>query len=230
LIHKKTILKVYDGLAWLMQIVLFLTLGLLVFPNQIIPFFITGLIISLTLILLARPLAVLLSLSFFKMPMRNKLFISWVGLRGAVPIVFATYPMIAGLERSNDIFHLVFFISVSSLLIQGTTISKIAKWLKVSLLEKVKLLSETDKFILELPKSSLKEFVIFSNDFAHNKRIVDLKLPISSFIVMILRDGQYIRPGGSTLLQSGDKLMILADRPEDFKKVEKILKLGPDTF
>ncbi len=230
LIHKKTILKVYDGLAWLMQIVLFLTLGLLVFPNQIIPFFITGLIISLTLILLARPLAVLLSLSFFKMPMRNKLFISWVGLRGAVPIVFATYPMIAGLERSNDIFHLVFFISVSSLLIQGTTISKIAKWLKVSLPEKVKLLSETDKFILELPKSSLKEFVISSNDFAHNKRIVDLKLPISSFIVMILRNGQYIRPGGSTLLQSGDKLMILADRPEDFKKVEKILKLGPDTF
>lgn len=219
LIQKKTILKMYDGLAWLMQIVLFLTLGLLVFPSQIIPHFGIGILISLFLIIVARPVSVFISLIFFKMNLRRKLYISWVGLRGAVPIVFATYPLLAGIDKANMIFNIVFFISVTSILIQGTTLSVVAKWLRVALPEKAKKISETDKFILELPKSSLQEFEIPPDFFAVNKRIVDLDFPTSAFIIMIKRDGKFIRPGGSTKVEAKDILMIIADDQNDFNKV-----------
>src|SRR5690606_21927098 len=112
LIHKRTILKMFDGLAWLMQIVLFLTLGLLVFPSQILPYIGIGLLTSLFLIVIARPVSVFLSLMFFKMKLRRRFYISWVGLRGAVPIVFATYPLLAGIEKAEMIFNIVFFISL----------------------------------------------------------------------------------------------------------------------
>ena len=190
LIHKKTILKMYDGLAWLMQIVLFLTLGLLVFPAQIIPYFGIGMLISLFLILVARPVSVFISLMFFKMRLGRRFYISWVGLRGAVPIVFATYPLLAGIEKANMIFNIVFFISVTSILIQGTTLSIVAKWLHVGLPEKAKKITEIDKFILELPKSTLQEFEVLPNQYAVNKRIVDLHFPSSAFIVMIKRNDE----------------------------------------
>lgn len=220
LIHKKTIFKMYDGLAWLMQIVLFLTLGLLVFPSQIIPYIGTGLLISLFLILVARPLSVFISLSPFRMKRRTKLYISWVGLRGAVPIVFATYPLLAGVEKADIIFNIVFFISVTSVLIQGTTLSQMANWLGVSLPENVKQMTETDKIILDLPKSSMREFVIKPNDAIIDQRIVDLKMPSSAFIVMIVRNGEYIRPGGTTRIQEEDILFILADNDEDYSKIK----------
>lgn len=134
--HKKDVLKMFDGLAWLMQIVLFLTLGLLVFPSQVIPVAGIGLLISLFLILIARPVSVFVALIPFKMELRRRVYISWVGLRGAVPIVFATYPLIAGIEKAGMIFNIVFFISVTSVLIQGTTLGIVAKWLGVALSEK----------------------------------------------------------------------------------------------
>lgn len=223
LIHKKTIFKMYDGLAWLMQIVLFLTLGLLVFPSQIVPLMGIGLLISIFLILVARPIGVFFSLVFFKMKVRQKLYISWVGLRGAVPIVFATYPLLAGIQKANMIFNIVFFIAVASVLIQGTTLSILAKWLRVVFRGKAKPISETDQLMLELPKSSLKEFEITSESHVVNKRIVDLQFPKSAFIVMIKRGEEYIRPGGSTVIRAKDRLMILADSKEDFKMVEKCL-------
>lgn len=223
LIHKKTILKMFDGLAWLMQIVLFLTLGLLVFPSQIIPYFGIGILISLFLIIIARPVSVFLSLMFFKMKLRRRFYISWVGLRGAVPIVFATYPLLAGIDKANMIFNIVFFISVTSVLIQGTTLSIVAKWLNVALPEKAKKITEIDKLILELPQSSLQEFEILPHFYAVNKRIVDLNFPKSAFIVMIKRNGEYIRPGGSTKLSVKDVLMVLADSQEDFTKVNDSL-------
>ena len=222
-IHKKTIFKMYDGIAWLMQIVLFLTLGLLVFPSEIIPLLGLGMVISLFLILVARPLSVLIALAPFKMRMRRRLYISWVGLRGAVPIVFATYPLLAGIDKANMIFNIVFFISVSSVLIQGTTLSVVAKWLKVSLPEKVKPVTDLEKILEDLPKSLLKEFKIRKDTFAAYKRIIDLKFPKTAFIVMIKREGEYIRPGGSTILQPADVLMVLADTQEDFAKVDECL-------
>lgn len=223
LIHKKTIFRMYDGLAWLMQIVLFLTLGLLVFPSQIIPYFGIGMLISFFLILVARPVSVFLSLIFFKMKLRRRFYISWVGLRGAVPIVFATYPLLAGIENANMIFNIVFFISVTSVLIQGTTLSLVAKWLKVALPEKAKKITEVDQLILDLPKSSLQEFEIKPDYYAVNKRIVDLNFPKSAFIVMIKRSKEYIRPRGSTELEENDVLMVLADRQGDFTKVHDCL-------
>lgn len=223
LIHKKTILKMFDGLAWLMQIVLFLTLGLLVFPSQIIPYFGIGIFISLFLIFIARPVSVFLSLMFFKMKLQKRFYISWVGLRGAVPIVFATYPLLAGIDKANMIFNIVFFISVTSVLIQGTTLSIVAKWLFVALPEKAKKITEIDKISLELPQSLLQEFEIPPHFYAVNKRIVDLHFPKSAFIVMIKRNGKYIRPGGSTELHAKDVLMILADNQEDFRKVNDCL-------
>lgn len=224
LIHKKTILRFFDGQAWLMQIALFLTLGLLVTPTQVIPYFGIGLLISLFLIIVARPIGVFISLAFFKMKLRRRLYISWVGLRGAVPIVFATYPLLAGIDQANMIFSIVFFISVTSILIQGTTLSIFSKWLNVALPEQSKKITETDKLILELPKSSMQEFEIFPEFYAVNKRIVDLHFPRSAFIIMIKRNGEYIRPGGSTKLQAKDILMVLADSDGDFLEFNERLQ------
>lgn len=224
LIHKKTILKMYDGLAWLMQIILFLTLGLLVFPSQVFPYMGVGLLISLFLIIVARPVSVFLSLMFFKMNLRRRFYISWVGLRGAVPIVFATYPLLAGIDKANMIFNIVFFISVTSVLIQGTTLSIVAKWLNVALPEQAKKITELDQLVLDLPKSSSQEFEILPNFYAIGKRIVDLNFPKSAFIIMIKRNGEFIRPGGSTILEVKDILVVLADNQEDFEKVNNCIQ------
>ncbi len=220
LIHKKAIIKFYDGFAWLMQIVLFLTLGLLVFPSEIVPYMGIGLLISLFLIVVARPLSVFISLMFFKMKLRRRIYISWVGLRGAAPIVFATYPLLAGIDKADMIFNIVFFISVTSILIQGTTLTVVAKWLHLALPDNLKKVTEVDRLILNLPKSTLKEFVVSADYYSIGKRIVDLNFPSSTFIIMIKRNGQYIRPGGSTIIEIDDVLMVLADREKDFAKVE----------
>jgi potassium/hydrogen antiporter len=108
LIHKKKYIKSFDSFAWMMQIALFVTLGLLVFPSEIVPVLVIGILVSAFLILVARPLGVFLSLVFFKVKRRHMMFISWVGLRGAVPIVFATYPLLAGAEKAHMIFNIVF--------------------------------------------------------------------------------------------------------------------------
>ncbi|MBP7497328.1 MAG: potassium/proton antiporter [Bacteroidales bacterium] len=223
LIHKKTILKMYDGLAWLMQIVLFLTLGLLVFPSHIFPLIGIGLIISLFLIFVARPFSVFTSLLFFKMKLRRRLYISWVGLRGAVPIVFATYPLLAGIDKSDMIFNIVFFISVTSILIQGTTLPLVAKWLKVALPEKVKPKSPTEIFISDYAKTAIKEIVIEKGSFAEGKKIVDLKFPKNSLIAMIKRSDKFITPNGSSVLEANDTLVILSDNQEGLNNAEKCL-------
>lgn len=223
LIHKKTILKMYDGLAWLMQIVLFLTLGLLVFPTQVVPYIGVGLLISIFLIIVARPLSVFISLIFFKMKLSRRFYISWVGLRGAVPIVFATYPLLAGIEKANIIFNIVFFISVTSILIQGTTLSVIAKWLHVSLPEEVKPISETERFISNISKTAMKEITVLPDSNAVNKKIVDLSFPKEAIIAMIKRNDKYLTPSGSTLIESNDILLILSDNQEGIDKVNDCL-------
>jgi cell volume regulation protein A len=224
LIHKKTILKMFDGLAWLMQIVLFLTLGLLVFPSEIPPVIGIGLLISLFLILVARPLAVFISLIPFKMKARRRWYISWVGLRGAVPIVFATYPLLAGIEKADMIFNIVFFISLTSVLIQGTTLTRVAKWLHVALPEKAKPLSPTDKLLTEYPKAAMKEVLVDAACHAVGKKIVDLAFPKNAIIAMIHRKDKYLIPSGSTVIEAGDMLIILSDNEESLKKVDDHLK------
>lgn len=224
LIHKKSILKMFDGLAWLMQIVLFLTLGLLVFPTQIYPVIGLGLLISLFLIFVARPLSVFLSLIPFKMKNRRRLYISWVGLRGAVPIVFATYPLLAGIEKANMIFNIVFFISLTSVLIQGTTLSIIAKWLHVALPAKAKPIAPVDIFLSERAKTAMAEINIPAEAHAVGKKIVELAFPKTAIIAMIKRGEQYITPSGSTVIEADDHLIVLADNPTGIEQAYKSLK------
>lgn len=223
LIHKKTILRMYDGLAWLMEIVLFLTLGLLVFPTEVFPFMGIGLLISLFLIIIARPVAVFISLLFFKMKLRRRFYISWVGLRGAVPIVFATYPLLAGIDKANPIFNIVFFISVTSILIQGTTLSIVAKWLNVVLPNKKKIITDLDKFISDSPKTTMKEFKISPSCYAANKKIVELKFPKNAIIAMIKRGDKYLTPNGSTIIEANDTLVVLSESQEGIDSVNVCL-------
>jgi cell volume regulation protein A len=219
LIHKKKILKSFDSFAWLMQIVLFLTLGLLVFPKQIVPVIGIGLIISVFMIFVARPLSIFASLAPFKIEGRSRWFISWVGLRGAVPIVFATYPLIAGAEKADMIFNIVFFISISSVLIQGTTLPMVAKWLHLTLPEELKQRNKTDIELSDSIKSNLTEIVLPQSSPAIGKQIVHLGLPQTSLISFIQRNNKYITPNGSTVLEANDKLFILTEDETTLKKV-----------
>jgi cell volume regulation protein A len=218
-IHKRSMIKFYDGQAWLMQIVMFLTLGLLVFPSRIFPIVGSGLLISAFLIFVARPIGVFASLAFFKGNIRSRVFLSWVGLRGAVPIVFATYPLIAGLPKAEMIFNLVFFISVTSVLIQGTTLSYVAKLLHVVVPEKVRRRMGVDMDILEIEKSEMREIVIDPDSAVVGKKIVMLGIPKGAHIMTIKREDRYIVPVGSTTLLGADTLMILA---EDKKTLQAI--------
>ncbi|MGF7140675.1 potassium/proton antiporter [Roseimarinus sediminis] len=217
LIHKKTILKMYDGMAWLMQIVLFLTLGLLVFPSEVVPYIGIGLLISFFLILIARPIGVFLSLAAIRTKLNSKFYLSWVGLRGAVPIVFATYPLLAGIEKADMIFNIVFFVSVTSVIVQGTTLSVVARWFKVALPEKEKPVSETDKLINNIPKTAMREIKVKQGCEAIDKRIIDLGLPGNALIALIKRNEKYLTPTGSTTIEANDVLLILSDDQESLE-------------
>jgi cell volume regulation protein A len=222
-IHKKSLIRFYDGVAWLMQIIMFLTLGLLVFPSEIQPIIGPGILLSLFLIFAARPLSVFISLAFFPMRFREKLFISWVGLRGAVPIVFATYPLLAGVSKANEIFNIVFFITVSSVILQGTTLSTVARWLHLAVPEKIKKRSPLELELVDSFKSELLEIGLNNNNPIVGKSIVELAFPKTAIIIMINRHGKFIRPGGSTVLEAGDKLAILADNKETIPKIYESL-------
>jgi cell volume regulation protein A len=223
LIHKKSILQAFDGLAWLMQIVLFLTLGLLVIPSQIVPLLGTGLLISAFLMFFARPLSVFASLAPFRVRARTMAFISWVGLRGAVPIVFATYPLLAGIEHSQMIFNLVFFISLSSVLLQGTTLRLAAKWFHVGVPSKLKQRTPLDFELYDTVKSQMREIVISEKSPAAGKKILELDFPRSALIALIRRDGKYITPNGSTVIMANDILLVVADNAESLKLVNNSL-------
>lgn len=223
-VHKKSILKTFDGFAWLMQIILFVTLGLLVFPSQILPVIGIGMIISLFLIFVARPISVLLSLLFFKTKNKCRWFISWVGLRGAVPIVFATYPLIEGLAKSQMIFNIVFFISVTSLIIQGTSIPLIAKWLRVYLPVNLKPKTPLERFLDEGEKSEFKELLLSDNSKAINKKIFELNFPKTAIIALVKRNNKYLVPDGTTKLLEGDFLVILSEDKKGLEEASKCLQ------
>ncbi len=223
IIHKKSCMKFFDGIAWLMQIVLFLTLGLLVFPSQMGPFIGIGILISLFLIFVARPASVLVSLMFFKMKFRDRVFISWVGLRGAVPIVFALYPLLAGLPRANDIFNLVFFITVLSVVLQGTSISRVARWLGVDLPGKVRRRTSLDIELSDGVQSEFTEIDLPEDASVVGRPLVELGFPKTASIVMVKRDGKYRIPNGLTVLESLDTLVVLAENPSSMDAVYRCL-------
>ena len=218
-IHKKSLIKHFDGNAWMMQIILFVTLGLLVFPSQIIPQIGLGILISLLLIFVARPVSVFISLAFFKLGARKKFFISWVGLRGAVPIVLATFPLTAGVDKANTIFNLVFFISLTSVLIQGTSLPMVARWLKLIVPLSLKKQSVLDLELAWKTKSIFRTVHIDPDFSCIGKSIVDLGLPNSIIIALIERNNKFFISDGSTKLMKGDSLYIMAD---DLNAIEKL--------
>jgi cell volume regulation protein A len=204
--------------------VLFLTLGLLVFPSHVIPYIGIGLAISAFLILVARPVSVFLSLSFFRIQNRSRLFISWVGLRGAVPIVFATYPLLAGADKASMIFNIVFFVSLTSVLIQGTTLSVVAKWLHLALPVKARQRTAIDIERDDSIKSLLTEIIVPADSKAIGLKIVDVGIPKTAMISFIQRNGMYITPSGSTQLESNDRLFVISESEEDISKISECLK------
>ncbi|CAN5918938.1 potassium/proton antiporter [soil metagenome] len=225
-IHKKSLLRFYDGIAWLMQIMMFLVLGLLVFPSQIVPVIGIGLLISVFLILVARPVGVFISLLNSRASIGEKTMISWVGLRGAVPIVFATYPLIANVEKAPMIFNIVFFIVLTSVILQGTTLSVFARWLKVDEPVPVK-----PKYPLELEMhegfmTELIEVMIPESSQVVGQPLVQIGFPRGSLIVMINRGDQYLRPNGATILEANDILQIMTEAEDEQEKERIYQSLG----
>lgn len=217
-IHKRSLTKHFDGQSWMMQIIMFITLGLLVFPKQILPHLGLGILVSALLIFVARPLSVFISLGFFKHDFRKKLFVSWVGLRGAVPIVLAIYPLTAGIEKANIIFNLVFFISVTSILIQGTTIPIVARWLNLAVPVNIKKKSVLDLEMGWKTKSLFNVVPIEPDFICIGKTVVDLGLPNSIIIALVERNNKFLVSDGATKILPGDKLYVMAD---DLRAMEK---------
>jgi len=139
--------------------------------------------------------------------------------------VFATYPLLAGIDKTNIIFNIVFLVAISSVLIQGTTISLVAKWLKVGLPEGAKKPTPSEAFLEEHPKTILREIILKKNTGAIGKQIVDLNFPKNAIIAMTERDENYLMPNGSTILEANDKLVVLTDKLENIKEVHLSLKL-----
>lgn len=226
-VHKRSSMKFFEGLAWLFQLVMFLTLGLLVNPHELLPIALPALIISLLMILIARPLSVILCLlPFRKMSVRAKSYISWVGLRGAVPIIFAIMPLAENIPHARLMFNIVFFCTLVSLLIQGTSLPLVARWMKLS--EKSKNVSKLRDFDIDVSndiKTVLAEVELNENTFEVGNRLMDIKLPDNSLAVMVKREEKYFVPTGKTELNPKDKLLIMTDDYDSLQEVYKKLKV-----
>lgn len=212
LIHKNSLRRFHDGLAWLMQIVMFLTLGLLVFPSELLSVVSAGLLISVFLMFVARPVSVMLALLPFRLRFREKVMVGWVGLRGAVPIILATFPLLAGVDRTGTIFNLVFFIVLTSVLVQGPTIPLVARWLRVDAPVRQRVRGPLELELVHGSQGELIEVEIQASSPAADKQIVELGLPRGALLVLINRSDRFFVPTGSTVLESGDVVTLLADR------------------
>ncbi|WP_010650359.1 potassium/proton antiporter [Oceanobacillus massiliensis] len=223
LTHRFSILRFNEGFAWMMQIVMFTLLGLLVFPKQLTDVLWEGILIAIILMFIARPIAVFISMVFMKFDLKQKLFISWAGLKGAVPIVLATYPIIAGLENSNLIFNTVFFVVLISALIQGSTLSWLAEKLRLTGAE------EDGNASIELinlgnTDSEIMKISIPKNSPAVGITLIDLKLPDDTLIIGINRNKKLMTPTGTSILAKGDTVFVLSDKEN--RKAAKLALLG----
>lgn len=229
-VHKKSVTSFFDGFAWLCQIVMFLALGLLVNPHELLGVATLGLLVGVFLILVARPVSVFLCLlPFRKLPFKGRLFVSWVGLRGAVPIIFATYPQIAGIPHADLIFNIVFFITILSLVVQGMTIPSFAQWLGLG--EPAPKTSNT--FGMALPeeiKSAMSEIEITEQLLKKGDLLMSLPLPENTLVAMLKRDNSYIVPKGKTRLCPGDKLLVITDNEKELINTYENLGITDYTF
>lgn len=205
---KKSMFHFFDGVSWIMQIALFFILGLLSFPSRLPYVTSTAVSISLFMILIARPLATFIILSPFKFTAKEKIFISWVGLRGAASVVFAIFAVTYGVSIENDIFHIIFFIALFSVAIQGTLIPKVASVLDLVDNEDESLVLKTFTDYTGEINTDLLEVSITRDNQWVDKTIMDSNIPEDILIVMIKRDNKILVPKGSTVIRDGDTLVL----------------------
>lgn len=210
--HKRSLVHFFDGVSWIMQIMLFFVLGLLAFPSELPSVIGSSILISIFMIIIARPIATFSVLSWFKIPFKQQLFVSWVGLRGAASIVFAIYAITSGIPLENDIFHIIFFIALLSVAIQGTLIPKVAR--KLDLVDDTKTVLKTFTDYQEDRSTTLIEYNVDSNNNWIEKSIMEADIPEEILIVMIKRDNEIIVPKGSTLIKKGDVLVLSGNNIE----------------
>ncbi len=209
---RKEIATFMDGLTWLFQIIMFLMLGLLVNPHEMIEVAVVALLIGVFMIFIGRPLSVFLCLlPFRKITLKSRLFVSWVGLRGAVPIIFATYPVVANVEGSNMIINIVFFITIVSLIVQGTSVSFVARLLHLSTpLEKT-----GNDFGVELPEeidTDLSDMTITMEMLNEADTLKDMNLPKGTLVMIVKRGDEFLIPNGTLKLHVGDKLLLISEK------------------
>lgn len=211
---KKEVLQFYDGITWLSQLIMFLLLGLLAKPSQMHGLVWPALQIGLFLIFIARPAGIILSLLPFKgLTFRAKLLASWVGLKGAGPILFALYTVLEGVDGSSEIFNIVFCITLLSLLLQGMTLTPMAHLLNMSIDDD----PDVETFGMEIPEEMgmLRDHIVAQEDLEGGETLRDLHLPHGIRVVMVRRGPKYIVPHGSLKLMVGDRLVIIMGDTED---------------
>lgn len=215
IVHKKPLLTFFDGTSWLAQIGLFVLLGILVIPTRVMEVSAIGILISVFLLFVARPLAVFLCMANSDFSFKEKLFISWAGLKGATPIVFASFAATVPAATTKTMFDIVFFTVLISALLQGGTLRFFAK--KLGLLYESVYDPEfpIDEDLLSKTKNGIRQYRIFENDFAVGKRLVDIHLPKGALILFILRAGNFIIPDGSTTFEVHDKVLLVTNNKDD---------------
>lgn len=211
LAYRKETNTFMNGMTWLSQIIVFLTLGLLVNPHEMLDIAGVALLIGVFMIVVARPVSVYLCLlPFRKINNKARLFVSWVGLRGAVPIIFATYPVIANIPGSDQLFNIVFFITLLSLIVQGMTISRVARWLKLDLPAE----TEDANFGVELPEtidSSLRDVTLTADDLKNGALLSEINIPSGTLVMLVKRGQEFIIPNGKLELHQGDRLLLISE-------------------
>ena len=220
IVHKKTLGTFFDGFTWLFQVILFVTLGLLVNIDELLQpeVLLLGGLTGLFMILVARPAAVFLSLlPFRKFTTRARLYVSWVGLRGAVPIIFATYPVVAGVEDSSLLFNIVFFVTLLSLVVQGTTVSLMAEWLGLAYPERERIFN--DEVMNRMLDDATTELTVTEAMLESGHHLRDIVLPAATLVVMVARDGTFFVPKGNSVLRVGDKLLVVTENKSEVKSV-----------
>lgn len=214
LAFRKEVNTFMNGLTWLFQIVMFLSLGLLVNPHEMLDVALVAMLIGVFMIVVARPVSVFFCLlPFRQMSNRARWFVSWVGLRGAVPIIFATYPVVSDIPGSHQIFNIVFFITLLSLIFQGMTISSVARMLHLDLPQE----KEGNEFGVELPDeidSQLMDQTLTAEMLKNGNRLADMKIPKGTLVMLVKRGNEFIIPNGQVELFEGDKLLYISENPK----------------
>jgi len=226
---RSTVVSFHQGLSWLVQIGLFFLLGLLVFPSQLWDVAGKGLLLSVVLIFLARPLATLLVTQLGGLNLRERTILGWAGLRGAIPIWLATFPVVSGVADSTLIFDVVFFVVLTSTVIQGATIEPLARWLGVTSTEPALPTPVADVGMVRELGGELISWRVHEGDAAAGLMVRELGLPREALIHLIVRGGRAIAPRGSTRIEPGDELHLLVQEPqrEEVERLTQRWREGP---